>query len=144
MSTTGRALYVAMGMGPPPPPAPQQANPGSIVAFGDTSHSGAPGTNGHGGPGPGGGTGNGKRRHIRLRVKPRHAVAGRRTAFRFRAYIGSKPTAGVVIRFAGHRARTKKNGRARIVARLHRGRHRARGTKAGMTRGSVRVYVRRR
>ncbi len=39
-SAAGRAIYVAVGTGPPPAPAPQQAGPGSIIAFGDTSHSG--------------------------------------------------------------------------------------------------------
>ena len=40
ISADGRALYVAVGTGPPPAPAPQQDGSGSIVAFGDTSHSG--------------------------------------------------------------------------------------------------------
>jgi polyvinyl alcohol dehydrogenase (cytochrome) len=38
VSAAGRALYVAVGTGPPPEPAPQRDFPGSIVAFGDTSH----------------------------------------------------------------------------------------------------------
>jgi polyvinyl alcohol dehydrogenase (cytochrome) len=41
VSAVGGALYVAVGTGPPPAPAPQQDGTGSIVAFGDTSHSGA-------------------------------------------------------------------------------------------------------
>ena len=40
ISADGGALYVAVGTGPPPAPAPQRDGPGSIVAFGDTSHSG--------------------------------------------------------------------------------------------------------
>jgi hypothetical protein len=134
ISTTGGALYVAVGIGPPPPPAPQGAGPGAIVAFGDTSRSGASGRS----------VGRAKRRRIRLTVRPRHAIAGRRTVFRFRARVGSKPLARVLIRFARHRARTNRKGRARIVARVHRGRHAARATKAGLTRATVKVYIRRR
>jgi polyvinyl alcohol dehydrogenase (cytochrome) len=40
VSAVGRAVYVAVGTGPPPAPAPQQSGSGSIIAFGDTSHSG--------------------------------------------------------------------------------------------------------
>ncbi len=46
VSAVGGAIYVAVGTGPPPAPAPQQDGSGSIVAFGDTSHSGPT-------PGPG-------------------------------------------------------------------------------------------
>jgi polyvinyl alcohol dehydrogenase (cytochrome) len=41
VSAVGAALYVAVGTGPPPAPAPQQDGSGSIIAFGDTAHSGA-------------------------------------------------------------------------------------------------------
>ena len=41
VSAVGDALYVAVGSGPPPQPAPPQDGPGSIIALGDTSHSGA-------------------------------------------------------------------------------------------------------
>jgi hypothetical protein len=41
ISVTGGAVYAAVGLGPPPSPAPQQTGSGSIVAFGDTSRSGA-------------------------------------------------------------------------------------------------------
>jgi outer membrane protein assembly factor BamB len=41
VSALGGALYVAVGTGPPPQPAPPQDGPGSIIAFGDTSLSGA-------------------------------------------------------------------------------------------------------
>ena len=41
VSAVGGAIYVAVGTGPPPEPAPQQDGSGSIIAFGDTSHSGA-------------------------------------------------------------------------------------------------------
>jgi polyvinyl alcohol dehydrogenase (cytochrome) len=41
VSAAGDALYVAVGTGPPPQPAPPQDGPGSIIAFGDTSLTGA-------------------------------------------------------------------------------------------------------
>ena len=41
VSAVGRAVYVAVGTGPLPAPAPQRDGSGSIVAFGDTSQSGA-------------------------------------------------------------------------------------------------------
>lgn len=41
VSAVGRAVYVAVGTGPPPEPAPQQDGSGAIIAFGDTSASGA-------------------------------------------------------------------------------------------------------
>src|SRR5256714_8866970 len=40
VSAVGGAVYAAVGTGPPPAPAPQQDGSGSIIAFGDTSHSG--------------------------------------------------------------------------------------------------------
>lgn len=43
ISTTGGAVYVAVGLGPPPMPAPQGTGPGAIVALGDTSRSGGDG-----------------------------------------------------------------------------------------------------
>jgi polyvinyl alcohol dehydrogenase (cytochrome) len=42
ISVVGGAVYAAVGTGPPPQPAPQTDGAGSIVAFGDTSRSGAP------------------------------------------------------------------------------------------------------
>jgi polyvinyl alcohol dehydrogenase (cytochrome) len=57
ISVAGRAVYVAVGTGPPSPATPlpssstsQVDGSGSIIAFGDTSHSGAPaaGTTGSG------------------------------------------------------------------------------------------------
>src|SRR3954453_23387934 len=77
VSVTVRAVYVAVGTGPPPSPAPQQAGSGSIIAFSDTSKCGVkPGPT----PGP-----RPTRSRIRLSVKPRRTVAGRRTSFRFTA-----------------------------------------------------------
>jgi hypothetical protein len=134
ISTTGGAVYAAVGVGPPPPPAPQNAGSGSIVAFGDTSRSGAIDEQAGGGA---------KRARIRLKVRPRRVVAGRRRLFRFRARVGRKPLARVLIRFAHHRLRTNRKGRARLRVRLRRGRHRVLATKKGFRRGSARVYARR-
>jgi polyvinyl alcohol dehydrogenase (cytochrome) len=135
ISTTGGAVYTAMGLGPLPSPAPQSTGSGAIVAFGDTSRSGAID------PLPAGRAK--KRPRIRLKVRPRRAVAGRRTVFHFRARVGGKPLRRALIRFAHHRARTNRKGRARIVVRLRRGRHRALATKKGYRRGSARVAARR-
>jgi hypothetical protein len=54
----------------------------------------------------------------RLNVRPRRALQGRRRIFRFRL-LSNIPacTRGATIEFAGKRARTNRNGRARIVGR---------------------------
>jgi polyvinyl alcohol dehydrogenase (cytochrome) len=41
VTAVGGAVYAAVGTGPPPQPAPQADGSGSIIAFGDTSGSGA-------------------------------------------------------------------------------------------------------
>jgi polyvinyl alcohol dehydrogenase (cytochrome) len=137
VSITGRAVYAAVGTGPPPAPAPQQTGSGSIVAFGDTSKSGAAnsGNNGGGGNKPPGA-------RIKLSVKPRSVIAGRRKVFRFTARASQKAVKGARIRFAGHTAHTNSHGVAKLVARLHRGKHTARATKSGFRAGSVVVRSR--
>jgi polyvinyl alcohol dehydrogenase (cytochrome) len=136
VSITGRAVYVAVGTGPPPSPAPQQANSGSIVAFGDTSKSGVP-------PGPGPGP-KPARPRIKLSAKPRSTAVGRRTTFRFLARASGKPLRGARVRFAGHSKRTASNGVARITLRLrHAGRRTARATKPGYRAGTAAVRARR-
>jgi polyvinyl alcohol dehydrogenase (cytochrome) len=133
ISTTGGAVYAAVGVGPPPPPAPQQDGTGSIVAFGDTSRSGA-----HGG---GGGGGHKTRARIKLSVKPRVVRAGRKTALRFTARARSRVVRGAIVRLAGHRVRTGRKGVARMVVRLKHGRHLARASKRGLRSGRVTVYA---
>jgi polyvinyl alcohol dehydrogenase (cytochrome) len=150
MSFTGRALYAAVGIGPPPPPGPQdQYGEGSIVAFGDTSHSGGGGNGGNGGNGGGGGQNGGggtgtSRARIKLSVRPRAVRAGRRTVFRFTARARKRAVRGAVVRLAGHQARTNRKGVARIAARLRHGRHTARASKRGFRGGRVTVYAHRR
>ncbi|MEA2273481.1 MAG: hypothetical protein QOI98_2189 [Solirubrobacteraceae bacterium] len=83
---------------------------------------------------------------IRLAVSPRHAVAGRRTRFAFRAsaMVGGRRQAvgGAQIRFAGHRARTDAKGRARVTGRLTRaGRMVARATAPSFRAGRATVRV---
>ena len=86
----------------------------------------------------------GSRGVMRMRVRPRRAVAGRRTRFRFRVTSAGRPVARARIRFAGKRARTNRVGRARIVKRIRKpGRYRARATRSGMRRATTRVRVRR-
>ena len=83
-----------------------------------------------GGTGPAGG--------LRLRVRPRVTVAGRRTRFVFRL-TGARAASRPVIRMAGRRVRPDRRGRATLVLRLRAGRYVAR---AGEARASV--VVRRR
>ena len=136
VSVTGRAVYVAVGTGPPPSPAPQQTGSGSIIAFGDTSKSGVT-------PGPTPGPGPARAR-IKLSAKPRTAVVGRRTTFRFTARAGGKRVKGALVHFAGHSKRTKSNGVARMRFRLHHsGKHRARATKSGLRAGTAIVRAHR-
>jgi polyvinyl alcohol dehydrogenase (cytochrome) len=134
VSIVGRAVYAAVGTGPAPA-GPQQTGSGTIVAFGDTSRSGAAQTSGPARQSaPPGSAASGSRRSARiaLSVTPRHARPGRRTRFRFRARTGTVPVAGALIQFAGRRVHTRANGRVTIVARVKRGAHRARATKRGL------------
>src|SRR4051794_29886157 len=136
VSVTGRAVYVAVGTGPPPSPAPQQAGSGSIIAFGDTSKSGVkPGPT----PGP-----RPTRPRIRLSVKPRRTVAGRRTSFRFTARAMGEVLPDARVRFAGHSKRTNSLGVAKMTLRLHHsGKRRARATRAGFRAGTTTVRAHR-
>jgi polyvinyl alcohol dehydrogenase (cytochrome) len=152
ISTTGRAVYVAVGVGPPPAPAPQQSGQGAIVAFGDTSKSGAPRKGGGRKPpyslpgkkskcrvrAPRGA-------RLRLRVHPRRVRVGRRHKFRFRVTCKGKPVRRATVYFAHHRKRTGRHGRATIAARLHRrGRHVARARKRHLRSGRAVVRATRR
>ena len=138
ISTTGGAVYVAIGVGPPPPPAPQQDGTGSIVAFGDTSRSGAGGSGGHTGGGGGKAT-------MRVKLRPRRVLVGHRVRFRFRVTTASgAPVRGARIRFAHQLARTGKAGRASVVVRFaHPGKRRVRVGAAGYRTRKTAVRVRR-
>jgi polyvinyl alcohol dehydrogenase (cytochrome) len=130
ISIVGTAVYVAVGTGPPP--GSSQDGSGSIIAFGDTSRSGA--------------SGNKAPAHtsIRLTVSPRSTTTGRRTRFRFHATTRSgtrrRALAGALITFAGHRARTNARGDATITVSLHHARvYRARAQKRGFGAGHASV-----
>jgi hypothetical protein len=114
--------------------------------------SGAPGSGGGGGSGPGGeggpppGRAGHHRGRLRLRATPRVLHAGRATRVRFTATTvraGRRvPVARALVRFAGHRARTSRRGKATLAVRLLRtGPRRATVTRAGLRRGAVRLYV---
>ncbi|MEA2373728.1 MAG: hypothetical protein QOD53_191, partial [Thermoleophilaceae bacterium] len=139
ISTTGGAVYVAIGVGPPPPPAPQQDGTGSIVAFGDTSRSGARGS----GSNTGGG-GHGKAR-MRVKVRPRRVLVGHRVRFRFRVTTTSgEPLPGARVRFANRLVRTGRAGRASIKVRFaHPGKRRVRVGATGYRKRKTAVRVRR-
>jgi len=83
---------------------------------------------------------------LRLRVSPRSVVAGVRRRYRFRATFRAagrdRPVAGAGIRFAGRSVRTGENGRAKLTARLGRGRHAAHAGKRGLKAGKAIVRVR--
>lgn len=125
VSAVGRALYVAVGTGPPPAPAPQQDGSGSIIAFGDPSHSGAssmpptarPGA-GSGSPGLAAPRSRRARAGSRLTVSPRRVHARRLVVLRFRASRGGRPLAHLSIRVAGRRVRTDRRGRAAVRVRF--------------------------
>jgi polyvinyl alcohol dehydrogenase (cytochrome) len=129
ISTVGRAVYVAVGLGPPPPPAPQQYGKGSIVAFGDTSHSGGRGPKG-----------------MRVTVQPRAVRAGRQARFEFRVTtLSGDPVRGARVGFAHRVARTGRAGRAAITARFQDpGRRHAHVSATGYVSRTVTVDVRRR
>jgi polyvinyl alcohol dehydrogenase (cytochrome) len=138
ISVVGGAIYVATGTGPPP--GSQQDGSGSIIAFGDTSRSGAPGGT------PPGGTRPRRPRgaQILLRVSPRSAPTGRRTRFHFRAVTRvrghTRAVVGAAIRFDGRRARTNRRGQATITVELTRPRlYVARASKPGHPPGRAAV-----
>jgi hypothetical protein len=85
-------------------------------------------------------TGKHKRRRarLRLRVRPERPRAGRRTRFRFtvrRVKAGrSRPARGATVSLAGHRVKTGKRGRARLVTTQRPGAYRVRATQRGAVR----------
>ncbi|MFL5893526.1 MAG: PQQ-binding-like beta-propeller repeat protein [Thermoleophilaceae bacterium] len=119
ISVVGRAVYVSVGTGPPPQPLPQVDESsfdgsGSIVAFGDTSQSGAaPASTKQSGKRP-------KKPHsaIRLSVAPHAVQAGQTVTFRFRARRGARALRGVAVRLAGRKVHTNARGRAAMRVRL--------------------------
>ncbi len=85
-------------------------------------------------------------RALRLRVKPRRVIAGRRTVIRFRVLgvTGGRrhPIRGALVRFAGRRVRTDGRGRASMSRALpRRGVFRARATKPGWRPAAARIAV---
>jgi fermentation-respiration switch protein FrsA (DUF1100 family) len=88
-------------------------------------------------------------RRIKLSARPRRPHAGRRVKLIFYAKItpaGHRlPVRGAVIRFAGHRLKTNKHGRAVMRIKFTRaGKRRAVVTRRGLLRGTTVVRVRRR
>ncbi|HEX8054125.1 MAG TPA: hypothetical protein VF517_14130 [Thermoleophilaceae bacterium] len=100
------------------------------------------GANGGGGGGGNGGTA-GSTPKIKLSVKPRKVLGGRRTCFRFRATSNGRVVPGAKIGFAGRRANTGRTGKARICRRIYRSK-RAYAKRKGFTTGRAKVKVLRR
>jgi polyvinyl alcohol dehydrogenase (cytochrome) len=142
VAAAGRALYVSVGIGPPPEPAPQNDGTGSIVAFGDTSRSGAPSGGGGGSGARGGG---GRLRTMRLVVTPRRALAGRRTTLRFRVTSGGRAVTRARVRVGRRLVRTDRHGRAHVRLRFTRpGRRTVRASRGGFRRARTTIRVVRR
>jgi sugar lactone lactonase YvrE len=98
-----------------------------------------------GGGRSGGGSGTADR--VALSVRPKTAVAGQRTRFRFTVYAisGVRRTrlAGARVRLGGKSATTNRRGRTGITVRFHHaGNKTARASKGGLTPASKRVPVR--
>ena len=75
---------------------------------------------------------------LRLILKPRRAIAGRRTRFTFKVRRGERRVRGATVRFAGRRLRTGRRGRTRVKMTLRRtGVYRVRA-KRGKLRSPVR------
>jgi hypothetical protein len=77
---------------------------------------------------------------LRLRVRPKRAVVGARTRFRFRVTVRGKPVKGAVVRFTGRRATTGPKGRASMRFKPRRpGLRRPVAVKRGLLPGAARV-----
>ena len=88
-------------------------------------------------------------RRIKLSIRPRRPHAGHRVKLIFYAKItpaGHRlPVRGAVIRFAGHKLKTNRHGRAVLHVRFkHAGTKRATATRRGLLKGTTKVHVRRR
>jgi hypothetical protein len=85
------------------------------------------------------------RAHLRLAVRPRQVVVGRRVRLRVAVRIHGAPAAGARVRAAGRRARTDARGVARLtVLRRHTGTLRVSATRPGAVGTSTRLAVVRR
>ncbi|HKP88763.1 MAG TPA: SMP-30/gluconolactonase/LRE family protein [Thermoleophilaceae bacterium] len=82
----------------------------------------------------------GRRPRLRLTARPKRAVVGERTRFRFRVTLRGKPVRGAVVRFTGRRAVTGPKGRASMRFEPRRaGLRRAVAVKGRLLPGSTRV-----
>jgi fermentation-respiration switch protein FrsA (DUF1100 family) len=82
------------------------------------------------------------RPRLRVKVRPKHIRAGRRTRVTFTVLRGHKRLRGARVRFAGKRRTTGRSGRARFSVRLHgHGIRRAVVTKRGYRSARARVRV---
>lgn len=110
--------------GAPAPGTPAPGTPGSVP----------PGSS----PPPASGAASAER--IRLVPSPARVAVGRRTCVQFTATVAGRRLAGALVRFAGNRRTTNRNGRATICARFGRvGSYRARASRAGLRDGLATV-----
>lgn len=79
---------------------------------------------------------------IRLAVKPRRAIAGRKTCFRFRVKgAGGGPIPDALVRFAGKRKTSDAQGRSRVCKRLENIGKRTATARAGVRTARAKVRV---
>jgi metallophosphoesterase (TIGR03767 family) len=95
------------------------------------------------GGGSGGGD-SGAKPKIKLSVKPKRALGGRRTCFRFRATSGGRVVPKAKIGFAGRRTKTNSKGTAKICRRVYRPQKNAYAKRSGFQTGRATVKVMRR
>jgi len=81
---------------------------------------------------------------MRVRVRPRRALAGRRTCFRINVSSGGLRVERATVRFAGRRRRTGSLGRIKRCTKLRSGRYRVRVRRQGFRSALARVRVVRR
>jgi metallophosphoesterase (TIGR03767 family) len=96
-----------------------------------------------GGTGGGGGQG-GAAPKIKLSVKPKRVLGGRRTCFRFKATSNGRVVPGAKIGFAGRRTKTGSKGTAKICRRVYRPQKKAYAKRSGFQTGRTSVTVMRR
>jgi sugar lactone lactonase YvrE len=122
-----------------------------VTSFDGTVRELTPPPSGSGGGSNGGnhGGGGGRKPLIRMSVRPRRAVAGRHTRFRFTTYAirdGKRVRLGRVrVRLGGKSTKTNRRGRAALTLRFrHAGAKRARASRSGYAVATKTVLVRRR
>jgi metallophosphoesterase (TIGR03767 family) len=96
-----------------------------------------------GGGDTGGGGSTGATPKIKLSVKPKRVLGGRKTCFRFKATSNGRVVPGAKVGFAGRRANTGRTGKAKVCRKVYLSK-RAYAKKKGFQTGRAKVKVLRR